>query len=142
MLTPTSALSTISKVRPEPSHILAAIKRSAAEDLWKIAALTCRDNTRLREATGIFSDYWFDTIGAAIYCFCKSVGQRMDWYNTLKENRRHQIDILASVSSGKKPRGNVYRLGEVEFHTVGKKVYYTKAALDKWLAGIGSPTTH
>lgn len=140
MLIPASTTS--SKRRPEPLHMITKIKRVAAEDTWKLAALPCRENSDLNNATGIVSDYWFNTNGAAMYCLCKSSNQVTDWYHVLKENRRQQIDLIAAMSLGKKPRGNAYRLGELPFHTVRKKVYYTKSELDKWLAGISSKTTH
>lgn len=142
MLIPKSTLTPATIRIPEPPHRLETRKRLAAKDMWKIAALPHNENSRLNEETDTVSDYWFNTNGAATYCLCKTGDSETDWYNLFKENRRLQIDLIAAMSLGKKPRGNAYRLGRLQFHTVRKKVYYTKSDLDKWLAGISSRTIH
>lgn len=142
MLIPTSTPALASKRRPEPPHVLAAIKRLAADHVWQLAALPYSENSRLNEVTGVISDYWFNTFGAAMYCLCKKGGPDADWHSVLMENRRNQKDMLSVLCTGVTPRGNVCRLGELQHYKVGRKAYYTKKDLDNWLAGFSSPIIH
>ncbi|WP_415886601.1 hypothetical protein ACMXYO_01115 [Neptuniibacter sp. QD37_6] len=117
-------------------------KRFAKEHAWKIALLPKEKVKLLQDETSIRSEEWFNTTGAATYCLCQACDPEKDWHTVLKENRRKQNDSVAVLILGKEPRGNAERLGELECHTVGRKVYYTKSALDKWLAGMKSFSKH
>lgn len=128
-----------SYITPELPSRLDKIRMIASKELWRITVLPASENYRLKKATGVTDDYWFNTTGAAFYCFCKKGYPKTDWHSVLQENRRNQNDAVAVVGAGKKPRGNVYRLGELRHHMVGNKIFYTKTDIDKWLTGFSSP---
>ncbi|MGI1671817.1 MAG: helix-turn-helix domain-containing protein [Neptuniibacter sp.] len=113
-----------------------SLVRATRLSMIKQIALPYEISDKLRKSKKNDEKYWFNTTGAAAYCLHKTADSKTDWHSVLSENRRDQNEMMPVGGMPKPSRGNVERLGFLRHYKFGKKNYYTKSDLDKWLEGI------
>ena len=130
--------------RKNPCNSHKTLRIMAQKYTWRLAVLPDNAVITLQKHTGTKYEEWFNSTGAAMYCLCQTGDSSKDWHSILKENRRCQSDpYICAIGCDPQPRtGNAYRYGDLRYYEQGRKVFYTKSDIDKWLLGFISPMIH